>query len=111
MRAFELQNSYGLENLQLVERPDPEGLEAEEVLIKVSAVSLNYRDVMMVKGVYNPKQKLPLIPCSDAVGGVIGTGSGVKRFQVGDRVSPIFCQRWISGEATRDKLRSTLGGP
>jgi NADPH:quinone reductase-like Zn-dependent oxidoreductase len=86
-------------------------LEAEEVLIKISAVSLNYRDVMMVKGVYNPKQPLPLIPCSDAVGEVIGTGSGVKRFEVGDRVSPIFCQQWISGEPTRDKLRSTLGGP
>jgi len=111
MRAFELQNSFGLQNLQVVERPDPEGLEAEEVLIKISAVSLNYRDVMMVKGIYNPKQPLPLIPCSDAVGEVIGTGSKVKRFEVGDRVSPIFCQQWIAGEPTRDKLRSTLGGP
>ena len=56
------------------------------VLIRVHAVSLNYRDLMMVKGQYNPKMALPRIPCSDGAGEVVAIGEGVNRVQVGDRV-------------------------
>ena len=62
-------------------------------------------------GHYDPKQPLPLIPCSDGVGRVVAVGSGVSRVSVGDRVIPIFAQRWISGEPTHERARSTLGGP
>jgi len=111
MKAYELQHDFGLENLKLVDRPEPRNPGPGDVLIKVKAVSLNYRDLMTVDGTYNTKQPLPLTPCSDAVGEVVEIGSEVSRFKVGDRVSPIFCQRWISGKPTREKLRSSLGGP
>lgn len=111
MKVFELQKGFGLENLRLCERPGPGRPGPREVLFAVRAVSLNYRDLMTVDGTYNPKQTFPLIPCSDAVGEVLEIGSEVTRFRAGDRVAPIFCQKWLSGKPTREKLRSTLGGP
>jgi NADPH:quinone reductase-like Zn-dependent oxidoreductase len=111
MKAFVIIDRFGLQNLRWDERPSPGPPGPSEVLIKVKAVSLNYRDLMTIEGTYNPKQPLPLVPCSDAVGEVVEIGSGVTRFKMGDRVSPVFCQKWISGEPTRQKLRSSLGGP
>lgn len=110
MRAWEIQGGFGLANLRLAERPDPRPGPAQ-VLVRVRAVSLNYRDLLTVEGKYNPKQKLPLIPCSDGAGEVVAVGEGVARVRPGDRVCGIFAQRWIAGEPSRDKLRSTLGGP
>ena len=110
MKAWEIQPGFGLANLKLAERPGPQPGPGQ-VLIRVRAVSLNYRDVLTVEGKYNPKQKLPLIPCSDGAGEVVAMGEGVTRVKTGDRVCGIFAQRWIAGEPTRDKLRSTLGGP
>ena len=77
----------------------------------MNAVSLNYRDLLMVRGSYNPKQALPLIPASDGVGTVVSVGSEVSRVGVGDRVCPIFATAWLAGEPSRDKLKTTLGGP
>lgn len=109
MRAVEIRG-FGLDNLILTERPDPRpGF--GQVLLRMRAASLNYRDLLTVQGKYNPKQKLPLIPCSDGVGEVVELGQGVGRVRVGDRVCPIFAQQWLAGEPTREKARSTLGGP
>src|SRR5260370_18719143 len=80
------------------------------VLIKVHAVSLNYRDLMMVKGFYNPKMALPRIPCSDGAGEVAAIGEGVNRVRVGDRVCGIFMQRWLDGPLTAEKSKAALGG-
>jgi len=110
MRAVEIQGAFGLDHLALVERPDPVPGPGQ-ALVRLRAASLNYRDLLTVEGKYNPKQKLPLIPCSDGAGEVVAVGEGVTRVRPGDRVSPIFAQRWIAGEPTRDRLRSTLGGP
>jgi NADPH:quinone reductase-like Zn-dependent oxidoreductase len=82
-----------------------------QVLLRMRADSLNYRDLLTVQGRYNPKLKLPLIPCSDGVGEVVELGEGVTRVRAGDRGCPIFAQLWLAGEPTRDKARSTLGGP
>jgi NADPH:quinone reductase-like Zn-dependent oxidoreductase len=110
MKAWEIQGGFGLGNLTLAERPDPRPGPGQ-VLIRVRAVSINYRDLLTVDGKYNPKQKLPLIPCSDGAGEVVAVGEGVTRVKTGDRVCGIFAQRWIAGEPSREKLRSTLGGP
>ncbi|HBL26064.1 MAG TPA: NAD(P)-dependent alcohol dehydrogenase [Acidobacteria bacterium] len=110
MRAWEIQGGFGLDHLQLAERPDPQPGPGQ-VKLRVRAVSLNYRDLLTVQGLYNPRQKLPLIPCSDGVGEVVAVGEGVTRAKPGDRVCGIFAQRWLAGEPSRDKLRSTLGGP
>lgn len=110
MRAIEIHGAFGLENLALVERPEPvAGL--GQVVVGLRAASLNYRDLMMILGSYNPKQKLPLVPCSDGAGVVEAVGPGVTRFAVGDRVATTLNPRWIAGEPARELVRSTLGGP
>jgi NADPH:quinone reductase-like Zn-dependent oxidoreductase len=110
MRVFEVSETFGLERLRLAERPLPEPGPGQ-VRLRMRAVSLNYRDVMMVDGRYNPKQPLPLIPCSDGVGVVDAVGSGVRGLAIGDRVATLFAQTWQSGPPTREKARATLGGP
>jgi NADPH:quinone reductase-like Zn-dependent oxidoreductase len=109
MKAFEIQNTFGLDSLILTERPEPSpGF--GQVLIKVRSVSLNYRDLMVVKGLYNPKLPLPRIPFSDGVGEVVAVGEGVTRVKSGDRVAGIFFQKWLCGELTEAKAQSALGG-
>lgn len=110
MRAWEITGSFGLENLTLVER-DAAAPGPGEVAVRVHAASLNYRDLMMVRGVYNPRQPLPLVPLSDAAGEVTAVGPGVRRLRAGDRVMGLFAQGWAAGEPTRDALSTTLGGP
>ncbi len=110
MRAWEVAGAFGRDHLRLVERDDPTPA-LGELLLRMRAASLNYRDLLMVEGKYNPKQPLPLIPCSDGVGEVEAVGDGVRGFAPGDRVCPIFAPRWLGGEPTRERVRTTLGGP
>jgi NADPH:quinone reductase-like Zn-dependent oxidoreductase len=107
MRAYEVQE-FGIEHFALVHRDDPQAA-ADEVVVKFHAASLNYRDLMFVKGTYNPKAKLPAVPFSDAAGEVVAVGENVTRWKVGDRVCPIFTQGWIEGEPSMQKNRSALG--
>jgi NADPH:quinone reductase-like Zn-dependent oxidoreductase len=65
----------------------------------------------MVRGVYDPKLALPLIPVSDGVGEIEALGEDVQGLAIGDRVCPMFAQGWIDGPPVRATLRSTLGGP
>jgi NADPH:quinone reductase-like Zn-dependent oxidoreductase len=109
MKAWELQNSFGIDSLALVERPQPRPGPGQ-VLVRVRACSLNYRDLMMVKGLYNPKLKLPITPLSDGAGEVAEVGEGVTRVKLGDRVAGAFMQKWVGGELTDEKARSALGG-
>jgi NADPH:quinone reductase-like Zn-dependent oxidoreductase len=95
--------------MEFVERPTPEPGPGE-VLVKVQAVSFNFRDLLVVKGLYNPKLRLPRIPVSDGAGEVSAVGEGVTRWKVGDRVAAIFMQNWIDGPPTADKSRGALGG-
>src|SRR3984885_12873500 len=100
---------FGLDHLEQVELPTLQ-IAPGMVLIRVHAVSLNYRDLMMVKGLYNPKMTLPLIPCSDGAGEVVATGEGVNRVRVGDRICGIFMQRWLDGPLTAERSKAALGG-
>lgn len=110
MKAYQIKGSFGLQHLALVELPDPVAA-AGEVLVRVRAASINHRDLLMIKGLYNPRQKLPLIPCSDGAGEVVAIGTGVSAVKVGDRVCSVFAPGWASGEPTRSKVSTTLGGP
>ena len=109
MKVIELRDGFGTENLRPAERPDPEPGPGQ-VLLGMRAASLNYRDLLMVTGRYDPRQPLPLIPCSDGVGEVLALGAGVGRVRVGDRVCPLFAQGWLAGPPSA-ATRSTLGGP
>jgi len=110
MKAIEIHNSFGIDSLKRKERPDPHP-SVGQVLIKLRAASLNYRDLMVVQGRYNPKQNLPLIPLSDGVGEVVAVGENVRRVKVGDRVANIFFQQWLAGKPSKAAFRSTLGSP
>jgi NADPH:quinone reductase-like Zn-dependent oxidoreductase len=110
MKVVEIRERFGLEHLVVGERPEP-AAGPGQVVLRMRAASLNYRDLLMVRGHYDPKQPLPLIPCSDGVGEVVSVAEDVERVKIGDRVAPIFAQRWIGGEPRPDNLRSTLGGP
>ncbi len=108
MKAYQIQSASGIDGLKLVDLPDPKP-GVGQILVRVHAASLNYRDTAVVSGIY-PKQTLPVIPLSDGAGEVVGVGEGVTQVKVGDRIAGIFFQNWISGQLTRQKIRSALGG-
>lgn len=109
MRVYEIQR-FGIADLALAERPDPRAAGEHGIVVRVKAASLNYRDLVTVKGVANPKQRLPLVPLSDGAGEVVAVGDRVKRVKVGDRVAGIFFQAWLAGERNERNARSALGG-
>ncbi|MFO0929283.1 MAG: NAD(P)-dependent alcohol dehydrogenase [Gemmataceae bacterium] len=109
MKAYEIRGGFGLEALHRVDRPDPQPGRGEAV-VKIRAAALNYRDLLVVKGAYNPKMSLPRIPLSDAVGEVVAVGADVSRVKVGQRVAAAFMTGWIEGELNDAKARTALGG-
>ncbi len=101
--------SFGIDNVEVAERPTPQ-LSHGQVLVRIRAVSLNYRDLLVVIGKYNPRLALPRVPCSDGAGEVVAIGEGVKRVKIGQRVAGIFMQNWIDGPPDAAKQRGALGG-
>lgn len=99
----------GIEALQILERPML-SLGPTQVLVKMKAVALNYRDLLVIKGIDSWKPPEPRIPVSDGVGMVVATGGDVTRVQVGDRVAGIFLPQWIDGALTAETYVSPLGG-
>ncbi|RPD99727.1 NAD(P)-dependent alcohol dehydrogenase [Candidatus Pantoea deserta] len=110
MKAWLLKD-FGLANLQPEEIATPTPGPGE-LLVRVGAVSLNFRDKAIVEGFYEPHLvPKPLIPVSDAAGTVVATGDGVTRFAVGDRVNSHLYSRWIDGEPAADEPAWCLGMP
>jgi NADPH:quinone reductase-like Zn-dependent oxidoreductase len=101
--------AFGLDSLILTDKapvqPGP-----GQVLVRVHAISLNYRDLMVVKGLYNPRLSMPRVPCSDGAGAVVAVGAGVSQWKIGDRVTGIFMQNWQDGRFTAAKGKGALGG-
>ncbi len=108
MKSFEVQE-FGIDKLAFVDGEIPRPGDGQ-VLVRLNAASLNYRDYMVVQGTYNPKLKRPMVPLSDGAGVVEETGAGVTRFKRGDRVAACFMQAWIDGPVNREKAASALGG-
>jgi NADPH:quinone reductase-like Zn-dependent oxidoreductase len=77
--------------------------------VRITAATLNYRDLLVVEGRYNPNLSLPLVPLSDGAGVIDAVGKGVPRFRPGDRVVGVFFQGWLEGEPSAEKLASGLG--
>lgn len=112
MRALQAAEPWGLDNLTIVEAPEPTPGPGQ-VLVRMKAVSLNYRDLLMVSGIYvrGPKVSGQLTPFSDGCGVVEAIGTGVTRVAPGDRVSTLFFQNWNAGRARLENLTSSLGFP
>ncbi len=109
MRCFQVEGSFGLDNLRLAQRPALQPGPGQ-VLLRVRAACLNFRDLLMVRGHYDPRLPLPLVPLSDGVGEVTALGQGVTRLALGDRVCPMFSPTWLAGEPDHESLRLTRGG-
>lgn len=107
MNAYQFER-FGVENLRLVERDVPKP-GANEVLVRLHAASLNYRDVMVVAGTYNPRMKLPAVPLSDAAGEVVATGQAVAKWKVSDRVCSTVIPGWLDGGPTAERSKTAIG--
>lgn len=83
----------------------------KEVEVKLRALSLNYRDLMIIRGHYNPKLNLPVTPLSDGAGEVTAVGADVQNFAPGDRVLTNFASSWQDGPFDASHLKHTLGTP
>lgn len=108
MKYYAIESGYGFENLRVFECDTPKP-GAGQVLVKMRATSLNYRDLLVISGRY-PNLSLPLIPFSDGAGEVVEIGEGVSRWKPGDRVAGIFFQKWLDGRIDEVKANSALGG-
>lgn len=109
MRSYQF-NTFGLENLELTDvEPSPPG--PGEVAVDVRAFSLNYRDLLVIQGNYNPKLPLPASPVSDGAGVVSAVGEGVTRVDKDDRVMTQFVADWVDGPFEKRYVGSTLGVP
>jgi NADPH:quinone reductase-like Zn-dependent oxidoreductase len=108
MRAYQILPGENIDGLHCVDLPERE-LGAGEVRIRIHAVSLNYRDLLVASGNYLVTIDDPIIPCSDGAGEVVAVGHGVRRLRVGDRVVAAFFPAWQDGECSGDKTRHALG--
>jgi NADPH:quinone reductase-like Zn-dependent oxidoreductase len=109
MRAYQLPQATGIDALVEVDLPMPKP-GPRQVLVKVAACSLNFRDLAIALGTYRMPTKPSLVPLSDGAGEVIDVGAGVTRVKLGDRVASCFFQRWIGGPPEADTHLSALGG-
>jgi NADPH:quinone reductase-like Zn-dependent oxidoreductase len=110
MRAYQLpKGGAGVDALVEVERPQPKPAH-RQVLVKVKACSLNFRDFAIARGTYRMGVRDNLIPLSDGAGEVAEIGAAVTRVKVGDRVAGNFFQRWSGGEPSAESHKSALGG-
>src|ERR1700733_10821001 len=110
MRAYQLpKGGAGIESVTRVDLPEPKP-QYRQVLVKVAACSLNFRDLGIVRGHYRMPVSAKVLRLSDGAGEVVAIGAGVTRVKVGDKVAGCFFQRWPGGEPSQTVQASALGG-
>jgi NADPH:quinone reductase-like Zn-dependent oxidoreductase len=109
MRAYEINGTQGIASISNTVRPEPEPARGQ-ILIRMHAWSLNYRDLLIVNNNYGGLNPQGVIALSDGAGEVVGVGSDVHRFKVGDRVTPTFTSSWIAGQMTAADITTSRGG-
>ncbi|HEX5399631.1 MAG TPA: NAD(P)-dependent alcohol dehydrogenase [Verrucomicrobiae bacterium] len=109
MKTWQLTSPVGADALKLTEQTEPKPGPGQ-VVVRVRATSLNYRDLMVAGGRYGPGVPLPLVPLSDGAGEIVAVGDGVPHWKAGDRVAGTFFQNWQSGPVRREAFATALGG-
>lgn len=109
MKTWQITGTDGLASLKLAELPDPRPGPGE-VLVRIKAVSLNYRDYMNVMGIKGVTGPVPRVPCSDGAGEVAAVGAGVDTWKPGDRVVSPFMPSWLDGGFNQAHASQALGG-
>jgi NADPH:quinone reductase-like Zn-dependent oxidoreductase len=109
MKVFEIRDGFGVDALKLAERPEPVPGPGQ-IVLKMRAFSINYRDLLVVNGVSRWRPPFGRIPLSDGVGVVAAVGSSVSRLKIGNRVAPIFYPKWLEGGPAEEKVGGALGG-
>jgi NADPH:quinone reductase-like Zn-dependent oxidoreductase len=110
MRAYAYSEKIGLDTLRVEERPDPTP-GPRDVVLRMRALTLNYRDLAIARGHYHAAVEPPLIPISDGAGEVIAVGPEVTRVCLGNLACPVYLPDWVDGPPTPEKLVRRLGGP
>jgi NADPH:quinone reductase-like Zn-dependent oxidoreductase len=109
MKTWRVVAGSGIDALALAEErlaaPGP-----GQVRVRLRAATLNFRDLMVVRGPYPVSTKDPMVPGSDGAGEVVEVGTGVTRFKAGDRVTTSFFPNWVDGRMTRAGIAGSLGG-
>lgn len=100
MKAVQLA-AFGTDHLVINDIPTP-SLKANEVLVNIKAVSLNYLDLILLNGTFNRELEFPYIPASDGAGVVAAVGADVTRWKPGDRVVVQYVQNWTKGKVDRE---------
>lgn len=108
MKAYRIRSGAGIGTLESFERPSL-ALAAGQVRVRVRAVSLNFRDLMIAGGSYLPVSDTPVVPASDAVGEIVEVGAGASRWKIGDRVATSFFPHWHAGAPTAHNTRDAFG--
>jgi NADPH:quinone reductase-like Zn-dependent oxidoreductase len=109
MLCYEIHKYGGPDGLALVDRPVPTPGE-HEVVVRIKAASLNYRDLIVLRGQYDRSPVQGRVPLSDGAGEVAAVGSAVTKFKSGDRVAGCFFQGWPAGRFRSEMHRTALGG-
>ena len=111
MKQYQIKSFGLIDGLSMVDAPEPKAGHGQ-VLVRVKAVSLNYRDLMIVEDRYGKRGSTPAgrVPVSDCVAEIVTVGEGVKNFKACDRVCGIFHPLWLGGELDDSKAGETLGG-
>jgi NADPH:quinone reductase-like Zn-dependent oxidoreductase len=108
MRAWQL-TAAGLDHLTRTDLPDPEPGDGD-VVVRMNAASINYRDWMIASGTYRLAARYPVIPLSDGAGEIVALGRGVTKWRVGDHVVTSFFSGWVDGAQTPEGAATALGG-
>jgi NADPH:quinone reductase-like Zn-dependent oxidoreductase len=110
MRAYQFEGDFSMGSLRLARRPDPvPGV--RDVVLRMRAVALNYRDLAIMRGEYHTRVSPPLVPLSDGVGEVVQVGAEVTRLRVGELACPTYLPDWIDGPVRPSGVARRLGGP
>ena len=108
MKAYQVGTQNGLDSLRQVERPDPVAGPGEAVL-RVTAVCLNHRDLLVLAGTYGARRPEERVPVSDGVGAVVAVGDGVTSVKIGDRATAPHFVSWLDGSFAMSAFGRDLG--